>query len=719
MKKIFLPLIFFILSGSFFLLEAQEFKYQILSPASTFGESGYSEYFWKGNIEGFKKYCVEEAHSALEKYYGKSAMPLSQVSSDIKSEEELKNNIYIRVNVSRMQLSYELLGTENFQYALRTTGGIEFFNVKTGEVYFSKIYTIIQPKQVLKKKADPLTESHKQQFYELFKNNVTELFDFLFQKSKEEYKPGIVKANIVKTISDFSKNKTGVLEGAFAINKGRLQGIAERQQYRFTDSKNYPEGIKIRIIEIQDNYSVASIISPKPFTVKPGEEIYRSGGAEISGKYPVRMMVSGTEILGTTEVDSRFKADPGFITQIIHDNFSDNSQFQMLPYGSIAEQQLEATKSGEKEEDVIGNRQKPDVYIKCIISKAYVYSTPYKGGDFLKLTVVPVLLFYDANLGNILYSVQHEEQSLQVIKENDRIANLNEQFEILAKNAIYEITKKAKSEFKITRVSGNVTTVSDKEINFQIESGKLAAGTVFRTFKKKEMLIDPVSKKELGNYLVYNGNIKTNFADGAKGKGAVLFVKEPVSGDDIIRANSDNTLKGNIIVQASGTNIHTDKGEAYNKISDRAILINSTRALAESGKFVVVLPPEDMGRLAEEKVRLEPAGHFVTGFANKSSLLPQVKISSEIIVFPSEVSSETKANVNVGLRFTGIDAQSNKEVFRKGQKQTLPLKGDSDSDQISVGLKEYDHYKYYLNMCYDLGVTLSGFLHEELQKTIK
>ena len=72
MKKFILMLLVFLFLGSFFQIEAQEFKYQILLPAATFGEPAYSEYFWKGNIEGFKKYCVDEAQKALEKYYGKS-----------------------------------------------------------------------------------------------------------------------------------------------------------------------------------------------------------------------------------------------------------------------------------------------------------------------------------------------------------------------------------------------------------------------------------------------------------------------------------------------------------------------------------------------------------------------------------------------------------------------------------------------------------------------
>ena len=239
-------LLVFLFLGSFFQIEAQEFKYQILLPAATFGEPAYSEYFWKGNIEGFKKYCVDEAQKALEKYYGKSAMPLKQVSSDIKSEEELKGNIYIRVNISRMQLSYELLGTENFQYALRTTGGIEFFNVKTGEVYFSKIYTIIQPKQILKKKAEPLTESHKQQFYELFKNNVN-IFNDVFLKVLNCADESKVIDNISAYIYRIARNLT--------LNEIKKQDRVieiSKNLEEFEDSIDYSYNIQNEYRDIDD-----------------------------------------------------------------------------------------------------------------------------------------------------------------------------------------------------------------------------------------------------------------------------------------------------------------------------------------------------------------------------------------------------------------------------------------------------------------------------------
>jgi len=697
----------------------EEYKYVLLSPAELYGIKNYSSFYWNGTEEGFRKYCFNEAFNALKKYYGNNVEEILTVSSDIKKEEELKNNIYVRINISRMQLSYELIGKENFLYALRTTGGIEFLNIKTGEVYFSKIYTIIQPKQIIKKKNDPLSDNHKKEFYDLFKNNVRELFDYLFSKAKIEYKPGIVKANIVKKVLDFSKNKTGILEAKFAINKGRYQGVVERQQYRFSNLKGVPPDTRIRVLEIQDNYSIVSITSSKEFNIDVGTEIFRSGGVEVSSKYSVRMMVSNTEILDNTQIDNRYNVDPGFITQIIHDNLSDNSQFQMLPYGSIAEQQLQSTKVGEKEEEVIGNRQKPDIYVKCVISSAQVYSTSYEGGEYLKLVVKPVLIFYDANLGNVLYTTSYEESSLQVIKVGDREANITEQFEILTKNAIYEITKKAKSEFKISQISGMVNSFSNNEIDLKIESGKLSEGLIFRAYKKGEMLIDPVTKNNLGYLLTYAGNVKVKSVSGLNAKASILFVNQDLSQGDILKANSDNIFRSSIIIQPDEVKIVNDKGNVYEKISQRAGILTTLLSLNESGKFVVLLPNSDLSNMMKEKDFLEPAGHFKSEEKMISMLEPQVKVNTEIIAFPSEIKSDDEVKVNVGLRFIAYDVKTKKEFFRKGQKQTLPIKGKKNKDEVTVGLEEKDHSKYYLSMCYNMGLNLSNLLFEEAQKIFR
>ena len=696
---------------------SQEFKYYLLSPAELFGEKNFSKYYWDGNETDFKNFCFAEAFKALKKHYGNSAFETPSISQDIKDEEELKNNIYIRVNISRMQLSYELFGTENSQYSLRTTGGIEFFNTKTGEVYFSKIYTIIQPKQVLKKKNEPLDNKHEKEFYELFKNNIHELYDYLFSKAKDEYKPGLIKANIVKTLSDFKPNKTGVPEATYIINRGRLQGLAERQQYRFTNSKNFPEDTRIRVVELQDNYSIVSIISKNSFSIKDGEEIYRAGGTEISQKFPLRIMVSLTEILDNTQIDNRYQVDPGFITQIVHDNFGDNSSFQMLPYGSIAEQQFEASKIGEKEEEVIGNRQRPDIYVKCIISKAYVYSTTHNDGEYLKLVVAPLIIFYDANMGNVLYTSYYEEESLQTMIPNEREANISEQFEILTKNAIYEVTKKAKKEFTITETSGTISRVAQNDIELKLESGKLSVGTVFRVFKKGEKIIDPITNKELGFLLTYIGNIKTKEASGSSGKAISLFTNDVISSGDVLKANSSNITKGSIIVQLDETNINTEDGKKYTSISPRSVILNSMRSLAESSKFLVLLPSEDLNKLKQEKLFLE-SGHFKSSEDIYSVLEPQVKINSEMVIFPSEIKSDKDVKVNVGFRFTVNDFKTKEELLKKGQKQTLPLKG-SIKDKVVVGLSEKDHSKYYLGMCYSIGLNLSTSIFEELQKTLK
>jgi len=618
-----------------------------------------------------------------------------------------------------MQLSYELIGKENFLYSLRTTGGIEFLNIKTGEVFFSKIYTIIQPKQIIKRKNDPLSDIHKKEFYDLFKNNIRELFDYLISKAKTEYNPGIVKANIVKKVFDFSKNKTGILEAKFVINKGRYQGVVERQQYRFSNLKSVPADTRIRVIETQDNYSIISITSPKEFNIDVGTEIYRSGGVEISSKFSTRMMVSNTEILDNTQVDNRYNVDPGFITQIIHDNMSDNSQFQMLPYGSIAEQQLQSTKVGEKEEEVIGNRQKPDIYVKCVISKAHVFSTSYEGGEYLKLVVAPILIFYDANLGNILYTTSYEESSLQVIKEGEREANISEQFEILTKNAIYEITKKAKSEFKISQISGVVSSFTNNEIDLKIESGKLSEGLIFRAYKKGEILIDPVTKNNLGYLLTYTGNVKIKSVSGLNAKASILFVNQDLSKGDILKANSDNIFRSSIIIQPDEVKIVNEKGNNYEKISKRAGVLTALLSLNESGKFVVLLPHSDLLNMMKEKDFLEPAGHFKSEEKMISMLEPQVRVNTEIIAFPSEIISDEEVKVNVGLRFIAIDFKANKEFFRKGQKQTLPIKGKKNKNEVTVGLEEKDHSKYYLNMCYNMGLNLSNLLFEEAQKMFR
>jgi hypothetical protein len=718
MKKTFVIIILLFLV--FNMVLSQEFSYQLLGPFQLYGDKKFSEYYWKGDADGFKQYCLETAQYAMKDIYGSGAKDLLLVSSGIKDDETLKNTIYIRANISRMQLSYELLGKENFQYALRTTGGIEFFNVRTGEVYFSKIYTIIQPRQIIKGIKDNLTESNKTEFYNLFKNNIKELFKYLFTKSAEEYKPGIINANVIKTISDFEKNKTGVLESRVLINKGRLQGIAERQQYKFTNSKSFPEGIKLKITEIQDNYSFASIISPKSINIKPGETVYRSGGVEISQKFPLRMMVEGTQILDNTQIDSHYEVDPGFITQIVHDNLSDNSSFSMLPYGSIAELQLEATKGGEKEEEVIGNRQRPDIYVKCIISKAYVYSTEFEGGEYLKILVSPVLIFYDANLGNILYSISYDEENLQVIKENERLANLNEQFEILTKNAIYEVTKKAKAEFSLLLTKGMISSVQGNECKFEIEKGLNSSGAIYKIYKAGSDVIDPVSNNNLGKLLTYTGNLKTKNTDKNSGTGLILFTNESLSTGDVILSNSDKNLtKGMAIIQPKINKITQSTGENYSDISPESAEICVTQALMESKNFNVILPMKYLEKIAIDRKDLEPAGHFKTSNEEEKIILkPQIILNSEILIYPPEVKSETDKKLSLGEYFI-LNNTDGKQLIRKGKKQELPLEAEKNKEKVQVGLAEKDFSKHYMNMLKSLSISLSNVVSEELQKISK
>jgi hypothetical protein len=199
-----------------------------------------------------------------------------------------------------------------------------------------------------------------------------------------------------------------------------------------------------------------------------------------------------------------------------------------------------------------------------------------------------------------------------------------------------------------------------------------------------------------------------------------LFSNSPLKNGDILFANSEKNLsKGSIFLQTDKIKISMKSGENFDKLSERAVRVIMLNSIFNSGKFNLLLPESDLEKVKLDKMNLEPAGHFKINEISNSLIKPQIKLSSELLIFPAEIKSEEEKTISVGQYFIINSADDNKQLVRKGKKQDLLLKGEKNSDKVQVGLSEKDFPKHYLQMLKSLSETLSNIVFEELQNQIK
>ena len=484
------------------------------------------------DFKAFTSKWVEEAFIPIEHFNFK---PLTQSISqidDIATKVE-PNTLFIRGIVSRADVKkVEHFSTDEFVFS--TNASIEFFDLVSGEVFYTR--TLTGQVFVEKPKETGIPDDEKRVIFEkCLKGTISELARLI----GEDYSPGVLEGNIIKVLDD----ETVIID--LGLDDGLYQGMSF---YYYNKPGSPPSGL-LKTEKPQQKFTSSRIIISQDSSLRKGMIVKSFGVNKLSNQKGItRYMVAEFSAANPEDLDPDFKVDSQSLGQWLHDGLSGNSDLFMLApllanldssgkvsiQNALQDAQLNySIFGGLAQSAAMGNRGFPDVLVKGVITHAGIQTYITPGAENKVLEVGISVEFYDRKTRDYIYSCQNSKRKVEKVSIKDGKVYRNLKFESsfrdLCKDLIRETTEKISAEYHPLSLVGNVVSVeSDKlfEVSFNREGAQ--KGDLFNLSKKKEEIKD-LEGESLGNFTSAIGIAKLTEPLGKNGFKAQVLVSDGIN----------------------------------------------------------------------------------------------------------------------------------------------------------------------------------------------
>ena len=486
--------------------------------------------------------------SLLLKYYDNSLIEnrLGNMDSNTKRNQKY---VYIKGNVSKVnkveftiggnldlstKKTKDKKGSNTKQVGIKetiltVTCGIEIYNLSTGELYHTNVYTF--GSKVRRDLDKPLTDK---EIIEMYESDIMNLFDELIKETSKNYNPSIAEATIVKKIKE-----------NYVIDKGTNDGFIVGKTVMGKD-------VNFDIIESTPDLSVI-----KPFFKDKKNytsEIVQLFGNKSENTNKPKVLVTEVEFLKSYMFDDDLDYDKSTITQWFKDYLSTNCDLFIVPSDprTINNFQEEVSMYGKTSSKTLLKKLiKPDyiIYPKII----YAYNVNNQGqtsqGIETSISTLDVLLelqLIDFNTGIIIKTKRYNSTRDQ---EQSDIANVNmgDLFPAVIKDGIISLTEELGDELSVNKIEAEIQKGKKNIYNINFLTGStLSNGEILKVFRKG-MEIKDLNGNSIGYLEKYIGDIKVNNNNGKITVSPYMPWTE-VKYKDIIRGyTSSSQLSDNII----------------------------------------------------------------------------------------------------------------------------------------------------------------------------
>lgn len=407
--------------------------------------------------------------SALSSLPNFNFIPLEQNQTEmakIKTKVE-PNTIFIRGLITRADIKK----VEHYsidEYVFSTNATLEFFDLISGEVFYTRTLTgqIFQEKP----KGKAFSEIELQKYFQICLKGTIEA---LVKQIGEDYQPGMISGHIVDVLDT----------ARVVLDLGRTQGIYQGMIfYIYDDPNKIPVGM-IKTETPQERICVARILIKQGKLPERGWTVKSFGVNRLSNqKGQTRYMVVDFSAADPESLPPDFKIDQQSLGQWLHDGLSAKTDLFMLApllvkldeTGSVKVQEAlwdaqmrYSIFGGMAQSATVGKRVFPDVMVKGVITYAEVqtYLTPGAENKILEMGVS--VEFYDRKTRDFLYSYQHTGRKVEkIVKEGEKVyrnLNLEASFRDLCKEVIREAAIKIGEEYHPVPMQGQIVSAQSKD----------------------------------------------------------------------------------------------------------------------------------------------------------------------------------------------------------------------------------------------------------------
>ena len=429
------------------------------------------------------------------------------------------------------------------EYVVSTNVTLEFFDLVSGEVFYTRTLT----GQVFEEKPKGSALS-SEEIGGLFRACLKGTVGKLVEQIGGDYQPGVIEGHIVAVLDTSN----------VVLDLGRADGIYQGMTFYFYDNvTNPPVGI-IRTEAPQERICSARIVIRQGGLPKRAWTVKSFGVNRLNQrKAQTRYMVAGFFPADPEHLPPDFNVDQHSLGQWLHDGLSNKTDLLMLApllakLDSKGEVQLqEAMFQGQMNYSIFGglaqsvafgNRAFPDVMVQGLITHAGVRSFITPGADNKILDVGVSIEFYDRKTRDFLYSCQHSGRKVEkIVKEGNKVyrdVDLEASFRDVCKDIIREASAKIGEDYRPEPVQGRIVSVgSDNTFTLLLQHKNAGVGDLFNMVRETEK-IKSLTGEDLGAFWRTYGMAKL-----AKKVGEHRFVARLLVSDGVTQIRKNDLLR--------------------------------------------------------------------------------------------------------------------------------------------------------------------------------
>ncbi len=662
-------------------------QYQIVAPVQMVASEDFDTRALRvpdGADQPLDLYSLGRLTMEMQRVFpGAVLLPLAESAGSVTSRVP-QDQIWVRGNLSRMDATLVDLGDLNHNFIITSTGGIEFLDLVTGEVYFSKMRTVQRIFRVL----GTIDDGDHEEALGYFSQNVDDIFKEGVDAIAGNYDPGCVRANVVGFHGDLA-----------LLDLGARDGVAERQLFR-------GDGCELSVSSVQDEFCLARLVRGE----RPERAVVvsRIGANQIAARDGrVSLMVTSVQLPEGSAVARDYAVSADMVQQWVHDYLSSGSQLSMLPpASSLLSQQTIAGAVGSIAETVVrGSRALPDLFVRCRVVRAMAEEVTGPLGEvhgsFLVECEIEIL---DRRTGLVQLRRSREERIDDVFNNDDRSTDRSAIFERVTKNAIFELTGDVKASFQPARVVGHVKSAKDGVIEFALDEGAVGVGAVLELRRPGDEVHALDGSRLLGRIEERIGIAKVVVVDGRKGRALVVAAAKSVGGGDILFAacSGPSGLSSANVLQVQGVEIVCAGGSGSCGMDGASGTELLQGVLGDTGQWTILSNARGLALLAAEQAALEGGSFKITDWSSEPTAVPiDVFAHARVNVEPEQ----TDKDGNILLRERAelvLTAAGGDTIFTQNLSMTNKLKDRSKSDQVVMGMGPEARPRQYADMARQL-----------------
>ena len=683
-----------------------EIKLQLDENFQFVGKDAYDNVF---SIDGLDEILKSHIQQLLLDSYGSELLEVRLKDMDQENLSKQKY-VYIRSNISKVnRVEFNVGGNFDFRTSkqkdkdntnqekkigvtesiMAVTAGLEFYDLKTGEIYYNNVYTYASREK--RDLADPLTIKEINLIYQ---NDLKNLFSDLVKQASSNYSPGVSEAEILEKYK----------KDTWIINKGTIAGFIVGKNVTSANRKH-----RFRVVESSPYVSLLSLQRGNKSDIQIGSKIKLFGNKKANTN-SAKILVSQVEYVDSYMFDKDLRGyDKSTVTQWFKDYLSSICKHFVVPSDpkEIYKFQQEVAYYGTtSSNELIGNLVRPDYIILPKIIYAYVVENEGQksAGFSTSVSTLNVLLeiqLIDVDTGIILKSKRYLAARDQEQVENLASVNMSTLFPGLVKDGIITLCESLSDEFNATFVEASLKKSKNTyDINYLQGSG-LKNGQilpVYRTMKKVE--------DKNGNFI---GNLEENVGRVRIIDRGENFYAKPLyssiklkSGDRIRGFTAPEKLSENLVLVHNVSS--QTRTESQKELPNNLILSNYYSVISNIPNLTPVIDEGNQKFL--ESLRSSFQGGFYEVMRENESVVDITYFSNiESVIVNKEKIHDTRIDITEGLILTLLGKNKTDELF-KGKEGLLVTIGDekeskskdkkrSKKNIVLKGMTEKDINKKY------------------------